>query len=115
MPRAECAAGAVCERDFAILNLARTAFAAQLLGRLDHQEDSAHPRMVRRQAAAVGVDWKIAVVTEPPAGYERAAFAAFAEAEILERREHGDRERIVDHRHVDIFVRDAGALQREPS
>src|SRR5713101_5657509 len=115
MPRAERAAGAVCERDFAILDLARTALAAQLLGRFDHQEDSAHPRMVRRQAAAVGVDWKITVVAEPPAGYERAAFAAFAEAEILERRENGDRERIVDHCYVDVFVRDASALERKPS
>src|SRR5258708_9947421 len=87
MPRAERAAGAVCERDFTILDLPRTAFAAQLLGRFDHQKDSAHPRMVRRQPAAVGVDWKIAVVTEPPARYERAAFATFTEAEILERRE----------------------------
>src|SRR6266436_7861381 len=90
MPQAERAAGAMCERDFAILNLARTAFAAQLLGRFDHQEDSAHPRMVRRQPAAIGVDWKIAVVAEPPTGYERAAFTAFTEAEILERREYGD-------------------------
>src|ERR1700737_1864349 len=109
MPQAERAASAVCERDFAILDLARTAFAAQLPGRLDHQKDSAHSRMIRREPAAVGVDWKIAVVAEPPTGYERAALATFAEAEILERREHRDRERIVDHRHVDIFVRDAGA------
>jgi len=50
-----------------------------LLGRFDHQEDSAHPRIGWTTAAAIGVDWKIAVVTEPPAGYEGAAFATFAE------------------------------------
>src|SRR5258708_6185946 len=71
--------------------------------------------MIRRQAAAVGVDGEVAVEAESPAGYKCAAFAAFAEAEILERREHGDRERVVNHRHVDVFVRDAGALEREAS
>ena len=61
MAGAESAAGAVGQRDLAILDLARTAFAAQLLDRLDHQEHSAHPGMIRGEAAAVGVDREIAV------------------------------------------------------
>src|SRR5579885_1308626 len=85
MARAERPAGAVAQGRRAIPDLARTAFAAQLLDRLDHQEDAAHARMVRREAAAVGVDRQIAVVAQPPAADESAALAAPAEAEILER------------------------------
>src|ERR1700720_1894442 len=80
MPRAERAAGAVCERDFAIFDLPRPAFAAQLLGGFNHQKNSAHPRMVRRQAAAIGVDRELAVEAQPPTRHERAALAALAEA-----------------------------------
>ena len=65
MSQAERAAGAVCERDFAILDLARTAFATQLLGRFDHQEDSAHPRMIRRQSAAIGVERYMPTARQP--------------------------------------------------
>src|SRR5690348_13806401 len=61
MPHAERAAGAMHQRHLAILHLARTAFAAKLLGRLDDEKNPAHPRMVRRQPAAVGVDREIAV------------------------------------------------------
>src|SRR5216684_3891809 len=115
MPQAERAAGAVYERDSAILDLARAAFAAQLFGRFDYEENSAHPGMIRGEPAAVGVDREIAVEAEPPAGHECAAFTALAEAEIFQRRDHRDSERIVDHREVDIFVRDAGALEGEAS
>src|SRR5271169_923965 len=83
MPRAERAAGPVRERDFAILDLPRPAFAAQLFGRFNHQKNSPHPRMVRRQAAAIGVDWELAVEAQPPARHECPALAALAEAEIL--------------------------------
>ena len=47
MTRAECTAGPVHQRDTAILHLARTAFAAKLLHRFDHQEHPAHHRMAR--------------------------------------------------------------------
>src|SRR6185437_16273625 len=72
---AERATGAVAERQFAILDLARAAFAAQLPDRLDDQKDAAHPRMVRREPAAVGVGRERAVVAEPPPRNERAALA----------------------------------------
>src|SRR5271165_5775629 len=90
---AERAAGAVAQRQLAVLDLARTALAAQLLDRLDHQEDAAHPGMVRRQPAAVGVDRKRAVGAQPPAGDERAALSALAESEILQRHQNRDSER----------------------
>src|SRR5258708_38492233 len=67
MTGAKRAASAMSERDFAIRNLARTAFAAQLLDRLDHQEHSTHPRMVRREPTTVGIDRKIAVVAQASA------------------------------------------------
>src|SRR5277367_5757942 len=114
MTQAERAAGAVRERNFAILDLPRTAFAAQLFGRLDHEENSAHARMVRRQAAAISVDRKLAVETQPSTRHKRAAFATLAEAEVLQRRQHRYGERVVDHRHVDVFVGDARALEGQP-
>ena len=43
----ECTAGAVDQGDLAILDLARTAFGAQLFDCLDHEEDPAHPGMIR--------------------------------------------------------------------
>src|SRR6266436_6520457 len=89
VPGAERAAGAMRQRRLAILHLARTAFAAQLLDRLDHEENPAHPRMVRGEATAVRVEREIAVVAQPPARDESAALAALAEAEVLERCEHG--------------------------
>ena len=43
-----------------------------------------------------------------PSSHERAALARLAEAEVLERHQHGDRERVVDHAQVDVGVRHAG-------
>src|ERR1035437_7138568 len=63
--------------------------------------------MIRRQPSTIGVDRKFAVEAQPSARHECSAFAALAKAEILQRGEHGDRERVVDHRHVDVLVRDA--------
>ncbi len=42
-----------------------------------------------------------------PPDDEVAALARLAEAEVLERREHGDRERVVDHAQIDVVARDA--------
>ena len=50
---------------------------------------------------------------EAPVRAERAAFARLAEAERFERREHGDRVRVVDHAQVDVGVSDAGAREGE--
>src|SRR3984957_12113840 len=94
MPRSERAAGAVRERDFAVPDLPRSTLAAQLFGGFNHQKNPAHPRMVRRESAAVGVDWKFAVEAQPSARDERPPLAALAEAEILERRQHGDCESV---------------------
>src|SRR5579885_3770835 len=115
MTRAEFAAGAVAQRNLASLYLARSAFAAQLLDRFDHQENPAHPRMVRRQTPAVGIDRELAVVAQAATADEGATLSAFAEAEVLQRGQDGDREGIVDHRHVDILVADTRTLERQPS
>ena len=48
----------------------------------------------------------------PDLGDERAALALRAEAERLERQQHGDRERVVDLRDVDVVGVSAGALER---
>ncbi len=70
------------------------------------------PGMVRREAAAVGVGRARAVERRAAAGDEGTAFAALAEAEVLEREQHGDRERVVDHAQVDVAVADAGHRHR---
>ena len=64
----------------------------------------AHARVVRRQPAAVGVHRQRAAERIRPSLDERAALADLAEAEVLERRQHGDRERVVDHAQVDVVV-----------
>src|SRR5580704_19134762 len=113
MPGAQCAAGAVRDRELAILDLARTAFVAQLLGRLDDEEDSAHSRMIRRQPATISIDGKRAIETDAPARNERPTLAALAKAKVLELRDHRDGEGVVDHAHVYIGMLDARALERE--
>ena len=77
------------------------ALAAQLPHRLDHEEDAAHARMVRREPAAVRVHRQLAAEPDAPVLDEAAALARLAEAEVLERREHGDREGVVDRAEVD--------------
>ncbi len=89
MASTERAAGAMDKGDLAILDLARTAFGTQLFDRLDHQKNSAHPGMIRRETAAVGIDGEVAVITQASAGDKSAAFSAFAEPEIFERRKDG--------------------------
>ena len=62
------------------VDLARAALAAQLLGRLDDEEDAAHAGVVRRQPAAVEVHRQRAAEADAAAGDERAALADLAEA-----------------------------------
>src|SRR5258708_9246138 len=113
MTGAKRRAGDVGERDFVIFHLTRTAFVTQLLDGFDDQEHSAYPWMVGGKPTTVGVDREIAIETQTSATDEVATFAAFAKAKVLERRQHGDGERVVDHRHVDVFVSDARALEGE--
>ena len=61
-------------------HLAGAALAAQLLGRLDDEEDAAHARVVRRQAAAVEVHRQRAAEADAAVADERAALADLAEA-----------------------------------
>ena len=104
VPAAEHAAVAVRDREPRVLHLRRR-FAAQLSRRLDQQKNAAHAGVVRRQAAAVGVQCRAVVrpvEPQPAAGDPAAAFAFRTEAEVLEQRQHGDAERVVDHRDVDF-------------
>jgi hypothetical protein len=48
--------------------------------------------MVGGKSAAVGIDRKVAVEAQPAAADEGAALAAFAEAQILQSGEDGDRD-----------------------
>src|SRR5580658_3591734 len=48
----------------------------------------------------------------PSARDERPALALLREAEILEDGQHGDRERVVDHRDVDLLGTDARLAER---
>ena len=50
---------------------------------------------------------------EPSALDERAALALRAEAEVLEREQHGDRERVVELQHVDVVEGHPGPLERQ--
>src|SRR5438270_115679 len=113
MPQPEASAGPVNQRQLAVLDLARTAFAAHLFDRFDDQKDAAHPRMIRREPTAVGIDRKIAVESETAAADECAALAALAEAQVFERHQDSDRKRIVDHREIDLGGLYAGALEGE--
>ena len=82
----------------------RSRFAAQLPRGFDQQEDAAHAGVIRGEAAAIGVERGTTGLVEAQASafHPRAAFAFHAEAEVLENREHGDRERVVDHRDVEL-------------
>ena len=94
-------------------HLPRRALAAQLAHRFDDEEHPAHAGMTGRQPAAVGVRRQRPVPAQAPALDERAALALAAEPEVLEREQHGDRERVVQLEHVDVGQRHAGALERQ--
>src|SRR5438132_6894257 len=85
--RRQHAAIAVGDRGLAIGNLTRTGFAAQLPHRLDQQEQPVHAGVAIGQAAASGVDRQTAARRDMAAGYERAALALRAEAEILQKKD----------------------------
>ena len=73
----------------------------------------AHARVAGREPAAVGVGGQRAADAELAVLDERAALAAAAEPERLERQQHHRRERVVDLADVDVGRGDAGPLERE--
>ena len=97
------------QHEAAVLDLSRAAFAAQLFDGLDHEKDAAHPRMVGRQAAAVRVDRQRTPQADATVLHVRAALALLAESQALQGDADRDGERVVDHRHVEVGVGDAGA------
>ena len=107
---AERAAGAVRQREVAVLHLhLRMRLAAQLAHRLDHLGDAAAVgRMVVAEPAAIGVERQLADARDQVAvGHERAALALLAEAEVLELHQHGDGEAVVDRGVLDVGGLDA--------
>lgn len=89
----------------------RCVVAAQLLGRLDQQEQSAHAGMTRRQATAVGVGGQLAAQSQPAVGDERSTVTFGAEPEVLEGEQQHAGEGVVDAAQVDVIGRHPGALQ----
>ena len=71
--------------------------------------------MVRRQAAAVGVGRARPIEGQPSTGHECASLAARAEAEILEREQHRDRERIVNHTQIHVVMANSSHRHRSRS
>src|SRR5262245_1149150 len=97
--RGERATGAVRERHVAVLHLhLGMAFAAMLPDRFDSLRETAAVRgMIIAEAAAVRVERQLAASGDQVAARHELPASAFrAEAEILERDEHGDREAVVD-------------------
>jgi hypothetical protein len=87
--------------------------AAQLPHGLHDEEHPSHAGVAGGQPATVGVRRQRPVEPQPPALHERAALALRAEAEVFEREQHRDRERVVHLQHVDVRRRQAGAGERE--
>ena len=115
VPAAQVAAGALREREAAVLHLhRRMRLAAQLAHRLDHLGDAAAVgRVVVAQAAAIGVERQLAAARDQVAvGDEAAALALLAEAEVLDLQQHGDREAVVDRRVLDVARLHAGFGER---
>src|SRR3979409_1485736 len=100
----------MCQRDLAVFYLTRAALITQLAYRLDQEEQPVHTRMAIRKSATVGIDGKATLGGDTPPADEGAAFALFAEAEILQEQDGVDRERIVELDGVDIRRTELGHL-----
>jgi hypothetical protein len=113
MPGGQPAAGAVGDRETRPGDL-RGRRAAELSGGLDQQEDAAHAGVGRRQPASVGVQRRSTrlVEAQPTPVSERAALALGAEAQVFQGDDHGDGERVVNHRDVDLAGPLAGLAER---
>ena len=90
------------ERELRSLHLAITALPPKLVGCLDDEEDPAHAGVVRAESSPVGVERKLPTQTDPAALDEASPLARLAEPDRLERRDHRDRERVVDRREIDV-------------
>src|SRR5574337_275644 len=108
----EDAAGAVAEGDLGILDLARAALAPELPHALDQREDPEDAGVAEGEAAALGVRGKGPARRRALARDEGPALALLAEAQVLERQEDRDRERVVDLRHVNVVVAESRHLKR---
>src|SRR4051812_26884707 len=106
MAHAEKSAGAVRDCEIAIRHLHFwMRFAAQLPDRL---EDFCHAPavdgVVRTKSAAVGIERQLADAGNQIAvGYELAALALLAEADVLELHQHGDGEAVIDRGVFDVL------------
>src|SRR5438874_6410615 len=78
--------------------------APDLTDGLDHLGHAATaPRMAAAKSAAVGVERQSAAGGEKSSvGHELPALALLTEAEVLDRLEHRDGERVVDRRVIDV-------------
>src|SRR5690242_15563679 len=115
MPCTQRTAGAVRQREIAVLHLnRRVRFAAQLTHRLDDLGDAAAVRrMVAAQSAAIGVERQLADTGDQIAvRYKLAALPLFAEAQVLELHQHRDGEAVIDRGVFDVGRLDPGHLPR---
>src|SRR6218665_53736 len=97
--RAQNAAVALHQRGSGTRDLTRTAVRAQLTHRLDDAEQAVHAWMHARQPATVGVDRQRAAWSDTAIGDERAAFPFLAEAQIFQKQDGGDGEKVVHPYH----------------
>src|ERR1700757_3817788 len=97
------------QRDLRVLNLAWTAFAAQLLhgfGEMKHR--ARMTRMAMGKQTAVRVDRKFPAEFDAPALDEAAALTLGAEAEVLEFDNYDGSETIAEFGDVEVFRSYAG-------
>src|SRR5262249_20061503 len=113
VPGAELAAVAVRDRQPGALDLSGRG-TTQLPGGFYQQEDAAHARMVGRESATIGVERRRPgpVPAQPAALDVLAALALLGETEVFQDGQHGDGERVVDHRDVDLVRTDPGLTER---
>ena len=76
--------GTMGDGDFAISDLPRPAFPAQLSYRLDQQQQAVHAGMAVGEPAAIGIDWKCSLRSDPPVLHEGATLTFGTKAEILQ-------------------------------
>ncbi len=85
---------------------------AQLTNSLDNQEDAVLSRVTIGQAAAIGVQRKLARRSGSPIGNEFTPGSRRAEPEGFQCQQYGDGKGIVDFDHIEIAVGDPGHVER---
>ena len=106
----ERAAVAAHEDEVVLVDLATAALPARLDHAFGHRRHA--PHVVRGQLTAAGVRGQRASATERARRRERAAFTLRAEAVVLERDDHGEREAVVDLGDVDVVGTDPRHRER---